>query len=140
MLAAGCGGEATADRSNPEAVAEAYAVADHQLDDGAVYDLLGHEVLDGADRDEWIDQQQQERAQEGKASRHRDLRCDGRQDQPRELTEVTTRDLGDVDDPRAPTGLYAVRVLGEFADGETLECTYGLYEADGQYDVVSSWR
>lgn len=140
VLAAGCGGETGADRGDPEAVAEAYAVADHELDDVTVYDLLGPEALDGADRDEWIEQQRQQRQETGPhAFRHRDDTCHDRQTQPREVADVTTRDLGDVDSPGAPPGLYAVRVIVEFADGDTLQCSYGLREADGRYEVVSTW-
>lgn len=141
-MLSGCDGGEAADRDDPLDVAEAYAIADHELDHGTVYDLLGPDVLEGADRQEWIEQQEPGPDHTGYLSRrYTNDRCDARQEGGREVVNVEPRRQGESDpmtmsmDP----GLQVVLVVVEFGNGDTLECLYGLREGpEGDFEVVAT--
>lgn len=137
---AACSQVTSADRGDPLEVAEAYAVADHELDHGTVYDLLGPEALEGADRNSWIDEQEPTEGHTGYLSRRYTAdRCDARQQSPREVERVEPRDEGDSDGWRLDPGLRVVRVVVEFADGDTLQCLYGLRETpQSHFEIVAT--
>lgn len=144
LAVAGCdqgSGAADVDRSDPLVVAEAYAFADHQDDHDALYDLVGAAVLEGRSRQEWVADQRarRERHEPDVGSRYPGDSCHGGTRSPRSVAQLQLRDLGEPDSPLVEPGLYVVRVIIEFDDGDTRQCLYGLRPTpDGAYEIVET--
>lgn len=129
---AGCGNAAGGiDHSDAQAVARAYAIADHEHDHKTVYQLLHLSRREGASQSEWIEDQQQRMARE-------DIRYEtddghARRTEPREVEKVETSASSLPIDP--PPNGRAVDVVVHFADGESETFVYALIETDEGWRV-----
>lgn len=135
LAVAGCGGAAGGiDHSDPEAVARAYAIADHEHDHETVYQLLHLSRREGADQSEWVDTQQHRVARSN--ARYRTDNGHAREAEPREVEEVETSPSSSPMDP--PTSGRAIDVVVHFADGQSATFAYGLVETEDGWRVEST--
>lgn len=136
LALAGCGNAAGGiDHSDPQDVARAYAIADHEHDHKTVYNLLHLSRREGASRSEWVDEQE-ERVADG-IRRYESDNAYARRPEPRTVEKVeTSPSTIPIKDTTA--NARAVDVVIDFADGSQEMFTYTLVETDDGWRVEAT--